>query len=85
MTQSTSSIHAYSLLMDEDDKRHYILIKDFNTLMYNHTLHCGKKYFFCYCLYAFSSTEILKSHANINGKQMIQMPKKREYVRFIGK
>ena len=48
--------------------------------MYDHTLHC------CYCLKAFSATEILKSHIsdclkNI-GKQMIKMPKNGECVIF---
>ena len=28
------------LLIGEERKRHYVLIKDFNTFMYNHTLHC---------------------------------------------
>ena len=48
--------------------------------MYDHALHRGRKYFCCYCLQDFSIAEILKSHVNdcfkINGKQMIQMPKK---------
>ena len=29
--------------------------------MYDHTVHRGRKYFFQYCLQAFSSEEILKS------------------------
>ena len=44
--------------------------------MHDHTLHWGIKHnFCCYCLQAFSTEEILKSHINsyfkINGKQMI--------------
>ena len=46
----------------------------------------GGKYFCCYCLQAFSTEEILKSHTKdcfkINGEQRIQMPKKGEYVKF---
>ena len=54
--------------------------------MYDHTLHRGKKHFCPYCLPAFSSEEILKSHINdcfkINGTQRIIMPKKGEFVKF---
>ena len=30
--------------------------------MYHHSLHCGRKYFCCDCLQAFSTEEILKRH-----------------------
>ena len=39
-----------------------ISFKDFNIFMFVHTLHCGRKHFSYYCLQAFSSKEILKSH-----------------------
>ena len=74
------------LMTEEKDKKHYALIKDFNTFIYDHTLHCGRKHFGRYCLQAFSTAEILTSHVNdclkINRKQMIKMPKTGEYVRF---
>ena len=64
----------------------YVLIKDFNTFLHDHTLHSGRKHFCCYCLQAFSTEKILKCHLKdcykINGKQRIKMPKKDEYVRF---
>ena len=54
--------------------------------MYDHTLHRGRKHFCRYCLQAFSTAEILKSNYSncfkINGKQLIKMLKKDEYVRF---
>ena len=57
-----------------------------NSFVYNQTLHCGRKYFCCNCLQAFSTEEILKWYINdyfkINGKQMIHMPKESEYVKF---
>ena len=37
--------HTDILLIGEEGKRHYVLIKDFNTFMYNHTLHREKKSF----------------------------------------
>ena len=48
--------------------------------MYDYTLHRGRKDFCRYCLQAFSSEELLKSHIKdcieINGKQRVIMPKK---------
>ena len=68
------------LLIGEEGKRHYIFIKDFNTFIYDYTLHRGRKDFCRYCLQAFSSEELLKSHIKncieINGKQRVIMPKK---------
>ena len=58
--------HVDLLLIGEEDKRHYVLIKDFNPFKYDYILHWGRKHFCHYCLQAFSAEEIL----NIN------MPKK---------
>ena len=41
--------HVDFLLIEEGGKRQYVLIKDFNTFMYDYTLHCGKKHLFHYC------------------------------------
>ena len=49
-------------LIGEQGKRHYVLIKDFNTFMYNHTLHRGRKHVCHCCLKAFSTKGILKCH-----------------------
>ena len=47
-------------------------MKDFNTFMYDHTLHRGRKHFYCYCLQAFSTEEVLRPYiedcSKINGK-----------------
>ena len=78
--------HVDLLFIGEEGKRHYVFIKDFNTFMYDHTLHCGKKHFCCYCLQAFSTEEILKCCIKgcfrINGKQKIKVPKKGEFVKI---
>ena len=72
--------HVDLLLIGEEGKRHYIFIKDFNTFIYDYTLHRGRKDFCRYFLQAFSSEELLKSHIKdcieINGKQRVIMPKK---------
>ena len=46
------------LLIEEEGKRYCVFIKDFNTFMYDHTLHSGRKHFCCYCLQAFSAIRI---------------------------
>ena len=75
--------HVDLLLIGEGEK-HYVFIKDFNTFMYDHSLHRGRKHF-C-CLHDFNTEEILKRHIKdcfkINGKQTIKMPEKGEYVKF---
>ena len=70
------------LLITKDEKSHYLLIKAFNTFMYNQSKHKERKHFCMYCLQCFSSERILANHVNncltINGKQAINMPKKGE-------
>ena len=72
------------LLITKNEMKHYVLIKDFNTFMYNQSKHKNKKHFCMYCLQCFSSERILASHVNncltINGKQAINMPKKGENI-----
>ena len=74
--------HVHLLLIGDKVKKHYLLIKDFNTFMYDHTLHHGTTHFCRYCLQAFNTKEILKSQVKdcfkTNGKQRIMMPKKGE-------
>ena len=70
------------LLITKDEKKHYVLIKDFNTFMYNQSKHKERKHFCMYCLQCFSSIEILDAHRKdcivINGKQAIKMPNEDE-------
>ena len=57
-------------------------IKDFNTFIYDHSLHRGTKPF-CHCLHAFITEEFLKRQIKdwfkYNGKQRLRMPKKNDY------
>ena len=43
----------------------YVLIKDFNTFMYNRSVHHGIKHNCCFCLESFSTTQILEIYFNI--------------------
>ena len=72
------------LLITKDEKRHFVLFKDFNRFMYNKSKDKERKHFCMYCLQSFSSESILVKHINncltINGKQAINMPKKGENI-----
>ena len=72
------------LLIIKDVKKHYVLLKDFNKLMYNQWKHKERKHFCVFCLQCFSSERFLENHVNnclkINGKQAIDMPKKGENI-----
>ena len=55
----------------KESKRHYVLIKNFNTFMYDRTLHRGRKHF-CYYFLAFRTLQKFEFHIKdcfrINGK-----------------
>ena len=72
------------LLITKDEKKHYVLIKDFNAFMYNQSKHRERKHFCMYCLQCFSSERILANHVNnclaINRAQAINMPKQGENI-----
>ena len=72
--------HMELLLITEGEKNHYVLIKDFNKLMFNQTKHKDRKHFCMFCLQCFSSERVLNDHKEnciaINGKQAIKMPTK---------
>ena len=72
------------LLITKDEKKHYVLIKDFNAFMYNQSKHKERKHFCMYCLQCFSSERILANHVNncltINGAQAINMLKQGENI-----
>ena len=74
------------LLIGEEGKRNYVLIKDFNTTIYGHASDHGRKFFCHFYLQAFSGKELLKSHMKdyfkINGKQRIIMSEKGTFVKF---
>ena len=72
------------LLITKDEKKHYVLIKDFNAFMYNKSKHKERKHFCMYCLQCFSYERILANHVNncltINRAQAINMPKQGENI-----
>ena len=65
------------LLSFEDDKSHYVCIKNFNTFMFHKTKNKNKKWFCKSCLQCFSSKNILKKHKedclSINGTQFVDV------------
>ena len=74
------------LLIGKKGKRHYVLIKNVNTSMYDHILQCERKHFCHSFLQSFIIKNILNCHMKnyfkIDGKLKIIMSKKTEYVKF---
>lgn len=74
------------LLITKGEKQHYVLIKDFNKMMYNKTKHKQRKHFCMFCLQCFSADKILEKHKSncmvINGQQAIKMPEPGSKIEF---
>ena len=72
--------HMNLLLITEDENKHYVLIENFNTFMFNKTKHKERKHFCMHCLQCFSSEEVLSTHKDnciqVNGTQAVKMPNK---------
>ena len=64
------------LLINDENKSHYIYIKDFSKFIFNKTKHKNKIHFCRYCLQCFSSGRILVEHKEtclkINGQQTVK-------------
>ena len=67
------------LLLINDNKSHYVYIKDFNTFMFHKTKNTNKKWFCKSCLQCFSSENVLIKHRedclSINAKQSVGVEK----------
>ena len=67
------------MLLIDDDKSHYVYIKDFNTFMFYKTKNKNKKWFCKSCLQCFSGENVLIKHKedclNINTQQSINLEK----------
>ena len=67
------------LLLIDDDKSHYVYIKDFDRFMFHKTKNKNKKWFCRSCLQCFSSKNVLIKHKenclSINGKQSVILGK----------
>ena len=75
------------LLLIDDDKSHYMHIKDFDRFMFHKTENKNKKWFYKSCLQCFSSGNVLTKHKEdcliINGKQSVKLEKgKIEFENF---
>ena len=47
--------HVDLMLIGEEGKRHYVIIGDFNTFTYDHTLRRGRRHYCSYWLEPFST------------------------------
>ena len=61
------------LLIYDEDKSHYVFIKDLNSLMHRKTKRKGRKHFCMHCLQSFTTEEVLNNHKEkcltVNGTQ----------------
>ena len=75
------------LIITEDEKQHYVWIKNFDTFCHRYSKSDHKKYPCRRCLKVFSGEHYRIEHQELcegikKGAQMIQMPKKGEVVEF---
>ena len=67
------------LFLIDDDKSHYVYIKNFDRFMFHKTKNKNKKWFCRSCLQCFSSESVLIKHKenclSINGKQSVKLEK----------
>ena len=67
------------LLVIDENKSHYVYIKDFDRFMFHKTKNKNKKYFCKSCLQCFSSKNVLTEHKevclSINGGQSVRLEK----------
>ena len=67
------------LLFIDDDKSHYMYIKDFDRFMFLKTKNKNKKWFCKNCLQCFSNKNVLAEHKEdcliVNGKQSVKLEK----------
>ena len=74
------------LLITKGKEQHYVLIKDFNKLMYNQTKHARRKHFCMHGLQCFKSEIVPNNYTEnciiINGAQAIKMPEADDIVHF---
>ena len=64
-------------MISDENKSHYVYIKDFNRFMCNKTKYKNKKHFCRYCLQCFSSEKVLTEHKEVclktNGRQTVKL------------
>ena len=67
------------LLVIDENKSHYVYIKDFDRFMFHKTKNENKKYFCKSCFQCFSSKNVLTEHKgaclSINGAQSVRSEK----------
>ena len=65
------------LLLINNDKSHYVYIKDFDRFLFHKTKQKNKKSFYRNCLQCFSTENVLIKHKenclSINGKQSVKL------------
>ena len=86
ISETNFTDHLELLWIEEGDKSHYVLIKDFDRFMFSFNDHKEKKYFCLRCLHCCSSASVLEDHKQdcllLNGAQAIKMPEAGSKIYF---
>ena len=86
ISETNFTDHLELLWIEEEDKSHYVLIKDFDRFMFSFNDHKEKKYFCLRCLHCCSSARVLENHKQdcllLNGTQAIKMPEAGSKIYF---
>ena len=86
ISETNFTDHLELLWIEEGEKSHYVLIKDFNRFMYSFNKHKERKYLCLRCLHCCSSARVLENHKRdclaINGTQAIKMPEAGSKIYF---
>lgn len=84
--KETRKQHINLLRVRDDNKFHYIMIKNFNKLCFSTTKHEHTKYFCYHCLHGFKNEDVLSEHSKIcgsvNGNQLVKLPEKGSELEF---
>ena len=84
-TTEVKEKHVNLLLIKEDEKSHYCLIRNFSRLMAHRSKYCRKAHYCFNCLHGFTAKRILDRHTELCYKQMLQkivFPDKEKTVKF---
>ena len=88
VTKITNPVcHINLFRLDEDNKNHYVLIKDYSRLLGSQTNKTNRQLFYCqYCQKGFSKENLLQAHllkgCMANEVQAIEMPEEKEKMSF---
>ena len=71
-TKQVKTQHVNLMLLKDEEKSHYCLIKDFSRLMAHRSKDGHKMFYCCNCLHAFIRKDLLDTHTELCYQQQVQ-------------